>query len=425
MKFIIWGAGVRGRRVRYFLEDRAVAYIDANTTMQGKEKDGLPILSFEDYIAERDGRYQDAWIIISPRSTNFIESIVRTLDAHGVIRYFHLQDAIASYYEYDFEQMLAQIDREFAREEEVGLFGLDSFHADLYGRLSAIGRHPVLWIPEDAWHQDAKRREELPDWDIRCLKETGGVHILDDAGLLSQLTNTYATPEIEKFHNMYEGRRCFVVATGPSLRMEDLETLQEHHELCISMNGIFHCFDQVKWRPDFFVMTDWLLVRYQEIIDEMDVPYKLISDSNLDFWKRQHPENVIRMHVIYGHSMEARDCFSDDFVKGCYGNFNVANACLQLAAYLGCKEIYLLGVDFSQLVGKKGRNSHFSKDYDDEMKDEDFSTFYTDEQMQDFMQKGYEAARRYADPHPPLKICNATRGGCLEVFERVDFDSLF
>ena len=34
------------------------------------------------------------------------------------------------------------------------------------------------------------------------------------------------------------------------------------------------------------------------------------------------------------------------------------------------------------------------------------------------------AAKRYADAHG-IKIYNATRGGKLEVFPRVEFDSLF
>ena len=40
------------------------------------------------------------------------------------------------------------------------------------------------------------------------------------------------------------------------------------------------------------------------------------------------------------------------------------------------------------------------------------------------MDVAYEAARKYADAHG-IKIYNATRGGCLEAFPRVDFDSLF
>ena len=38
--------------------------------------------------------------------------------------------------------------------------------------------------------------------------------------------------------------------------------------------------------------------------------------------------------------------------------------------------------------------------------------------------EGYMCAKEYAERHE-IKIYNATRGGKLEVFERVDFDSLF
>lgn len=135
MKFLIWGAGLRGRRVRYFLADRAVAYIDSNAVLQGKRQDSLPILSFEEYLQNSHDRYQDAWIIISPRSTSFIDGIVRQLDARGVVKYFRLQDAFASYYEYDANEMIEQIERQFSKKGAIHLLGLDCSHADIYTRL--------------------------------------------------------------------------------------------------------------------------------------------------------------------------------------------------------------------------------------------------------------------------------------------------
>ena len=42
----------------------------------------------------------------------------------------------------------------------------------------------------------------------------------------------------------------------------------------------------------------------------------------------------------------------------------------------------------------------------------------------DLQLAGYQKAKQYADAHG-IKIYNATRGGKLEVFPRVDFDSLF
>ena len=42
----------------------------------------------------------------------------------------------------------------------------------------------------------------------------------------------------------------------------------------------------------------------------------------------------------------------------------------------------------------------------------------------DFATMAFEEAKKYSDKHS-IKILNATRGGKLEVFERVNFDSLF
>ena len=87
--------------------------------------------------------------------------------------------------------------------------------------------------------------------------------------------------------------------------------------------------------------------------------------------------------------------------------------CIQLAVYLGFAEIYLLGTDFTGVNNYGSKYGHF---YDE--KDLD-SVCYTDQ-----VKLGYEKAKQYADCHG-IKIFNATRGGNLEIFERVDFDSLF
>ena len=79
---------------------------------------------------------------------------------------------------------------------------------------------------------------------------------------------------------------------------------------------------------------------------------------------------------------------------------------------MGFKEIYLLGADCSYSDGKK---NHFI----DYMK-------YNSDQFSDGSQmfEAYKVAKKYADKNN-IKIYNATRGGKLEIFERVDFDQLF
>ena len=90
---------------------------------------------------------------------------------------------------------------------------------------------------------------------------------------------------------------------------------------------------------------------------------------------------------------------------------------IQIAVYLGFKEIYLLGVDFSFCKDYKDKSNHFVENYYN--KNSKTTVVTENEQL-----KAYQKAKQYAETHG-IKIYNATRGGKLEVFERVDFDSLF
>ena len=76
--------------------------------------------------------------------------------------------------------------------------------------------------------------------------------------------------------------------------------------------------------------------------------------------------------------------------------------------------IYLLGVDFSYGRNKSGQKyTHFHEEK--ELTATGFSQYDG---------ASYEAAEAYTKKHG-IKIYNATRGGYLEVFERVNFDNLF
>ena len=76
---------------------------------------------------------------------------------------------------------------------------------------------------------------------------------------------------------------------------------------------------------------------------------------------------------------------------------------------MGFKEIYLVGVDCNYSTQKQ----HFI-DYGKRIE------HHPERNMID----AYKVARQYAESHE-IKIFNATRGGKLEVFERINFDSLF
>lgn len=100
---------------------------------------------------------------------------------------------------------------------------------------------------------------------------------------------------------------------------------------------------------------------------------------------------------------------------------------MQIAAYMGFEKIYLLGVD---------HNYQVTIDID--------GNVITDPTVEDYFCKGYDydikavavhnmgkntraylGAKGYCDATGRTTINNATRGGKLEVFQRVEFDSMF
>jgi hypothetical protein len=69
--------------------------------------------------------------------------------------------------------------------------------------------------------------------------------------------------------------------------------------------------------------------------------------------------------------------------------------------YLGCKEIYLLGVDFYNWLNKANRKSHFIDGYNDDEKKIDsqlvLENIYTDEIVKKNQIRGYIKTKEFCD----------------------------
>ena len=61
---------------------------------------------------------------------------------------------------------------------------------------------------------------------------------------------------LKEFENKYNGERCFIIATGPSLTIDDLEKLKD--EYTFGVNSIIKLFDETDFRPDFYGIQDKL-----------------------------------------------------------------------------------------------------------------------------------------------------------------------
>lgn len=250
-----------------------------------------------------------------------------------------------------------------------------------------------------------------------------------DARLKSrQLTHFSGTrwgKNLHKLKGAYAGKRCFIIGNGPSLRPEDLDKLIDAYTF--AFNRIYYIFDQTAWRPTFYCTQDDKIAAnsIDEINSKIDTPY-VFAPINLKWYYG------IDLHTKYFFNQRQpkaeTECpeFSEDVSQWIGVGNTVAYTAMQLAVYMGFTEIYLIGVDhsFHTYQDQNGNiiTDPTAKDY--------FCAEYNQDKDQLFVPRldvstlSYLAAQEYAQSHP-VKIYNATRGGKLEVFPRVDFDALF
>lgn len=226
-----------------------------------------------------------------------------------------------------------------------------------------------------------------------------------------------------KFKDKHHGERCFIVCTGPSLTMEDLDMIKD--EVCFSMNSIINIFERTDFRPTYYLIQDGYVERKlrNKILEQKkdfcrkmfigvgNVYLNKLSTSNRAF-KKYRKWNPIRYNLNWAyHCYEMyyesdRIEFSMDCAKEIKDGYTVTYSAIQLAIYMGFKEIYLLGCD-----------SNFAGHIDEVCKQDNVAVPAL------AMIKAYKIAKKYADRYG-VKIYNATRGGMLEVFPRVALEEV-
>lgn len=433
-KIFIWGAGAIGKRILTHLdEDWEVIFVDSKKASISSCYCGKEVISIDRYLKE----YSSEPILVAHLQE---EESVELLKQNHISNYFIHCDLPGEFKEpYTRNYLKEYVIHYLQNRTDYILYGLDLYSIIIDSWIyKQFGIHPYILLQEDISSEFVEiilqKYEGLNL--ISNIQQTEGKReiciCLDSFSKLMEVQPfcnfelsdlfdcsdkiaQYHNPEIKKFHGLFQGKRCFIIATGPSLKIEDLNVLKEKGELCISMNSIFHAFEQTDWRPDYYVAADCREINAdKDLIDRWLVKGKFISDTSKEFWEAPHEENVYRYHQHYAYYFQKLPKFSEDFSSKSYAGCTVTYTCLQLAAYMGFKEIYLLGVDFSYGGQKKNMvYTHFHKEENLE------ATGYVNQ-----VALAYESARQYADSHG-IKIYNATRGGKLEIFERVDFDSLF
>lgn len=243
--------------------------------------------------------------------------------------------------------------------------------------------------------------------------------------------DNYYVPKLKDTLKQFKGlHRCFVIGNGPSINETDLSKLK--NEVSFGVNGIFLKSEEIGFKPTFYVVEDHLVAEDRaEFIHRFNGVTKLFP-FYLAYCLNEGPDTIFFNHrprKSYPHGFD----FSTDASNVTYTGCTVTFTCLQLAFSLGVKEIYLIGVDHSYAIPEstKVEKSYNVEIYD--MPEDDPNHFDPNyfgkgfrwhNPQSDKMEEAYREAKRVTDLHG-VTIYNATKGGKLEVFPRVDYDSLF
>ncbi len=233
--------------------------------------------------------------------------------------------------------------------------------------------------------------------------------------------------KLKYLKDRYKGERCFLIGNGPSLTPEDLHLIR--HEYTFGTNMVYKIFDQTDWRPSFHCVSDSIYATNlgQELYDKVKSPLFTIEKTYRKMSKK--PDNTTYIACLPSERYRVRgNLLAYVMVKA-----TVLSLAAELAFHMGFKEIYLLGVDCTNPHAAGG---HFIENYSSKevaeadlsriktrMKSTNITTQEIGNHIIDRSMEVYSKLDSYAKEHG-IKIYNATRGGNLEIFPRVNLDEL-
>ncbi len=221
---------------------------------------------------------------------------------------------------------------------------------------------------------------------------------------------------IRTYSNRHSGERCFILGNGPSLKKTDLSLLE--NEITFGLNRIYLLFDELGFSTTYYVAINRLVIEQcAQDIAGLSCP-KFISWRNrnlLDF-----TSNTMFLND------EGEPGFRADITRKIWQGATVTYIALQIAYYMGFRQVILLGVDhFFKSEGKPHTEITSQGDDLDHFSPEYFGKGFR-WQLPDL--ETSELAYRMAKYQFELnsrEVVDATIEGNLRIFPKVDYNQLF
>jgi len=245
---------------------------------------------------------------------------------------------------------------------------------------------------------------------------------------LPELPDAYLHPwrresirRLSEIKDIHKGKRAFIMGNGPSLKQTDLSKLK--NEITFGMNRVYLAFPEWGFTTTYLCVTNDLVVeQFVDDINALPIP-KFIAWRSHRHFSSQLPITQLPTFIYTSYTGPR---FARDVRRRVWEGATVTNLALQLAYFMGIEKAILIGVDHN-FASKGDANKTVLAEGDDQ---NHFMPNYFGKGIKwqlpdlDTSEIGYTFARE-AYRNSGREVLDATVGGKLTIFPKVNYNSLF
>jgi len=223
---------------------------------------------------------------------------------------------------------------------------------------------------------------------------------------------------LKALKDTHKGERCFIIGNGPSLRQTDLTRLRS--EATLGVNRIYLAFPEMGFPTTYYVSMNNL------VIEQCAADIQALAMPRFIAWRsNRYLKPADDLYFLYT-SYTGPKFGGADITGRLWEGATVTYVALQVAFYLGFSTAILIGVDHnfttqgkpnSTVVSEGPDPNHFNPNYFGKGFRWQLPDLDTSERGYAMARQAYEAAGR--------QVLDATVGGKLQIFPKVDYTSLF
>jgi hypothetical protein len=224
--------------------------------------------------------------------------------------------------------------------------------------------------------------------------------------------------KLHQYENIHAGKRCFIIGNGPSLRQTDLGKLRG--EFTFGLNRIYLLFPELGFPTTYLVSVNDL------VLEQCAAEMKQLDILKFLTWRAHSWFHGDKKVIYLDTDFTGDEDFSPDLTGRVFEGYTVTYVALQLAFYMGFEQAILVGVDHNfvtqgtanQAVVSQGDDpNHFAPNYFGKGFKWQLPDLAGSERAYTLAREAYAKANR--------QVVDATVGGKLTIFPKVDYSSLF